>query len=209
MKALAKRILPPNVWNGLRRIKNDLADRMTVRHWMEVAGYDVARKADYYSPLTSVSELKANVARWNRPSALSGVAYDLGQMKEELSNLLSQYLDEFSALPPYEQLRQMGFGPGYPAVDTLTLYVMIRSIKPKRYTEIGSGLSTCYCSLAAARNAAEGHPLAITCIEPNPYDRLYTVPGIQLIKKKCRTSTSQPFRSSNATMFSSLIPVTC
>ena len=34
------------------------------------------------------------------------------------------------------------------------------------------------------KNASEGHPLAITCIEPYPYDKLYTIPGIQVIAKQ-------------------------
>ena len=61
---------------------------------------------------------------------------------------------------------------GYTEMDALTLYLMVRSLKPKRYVEVGSGLSTYYCSLAAERNAEEGSPLAITCIEPQPYDKL-------------------------------------
>ena len=72
-------------------------------------------------------------------------------MKTELSGLLSRYLEEFTAIPPYEQLEQVGYGPGYTAVDALTLYMMIRHLKPKRYVEVGSGLSTYYCSLAAAQ----------------------------------------------------------
>jgi Methyltransferase domain len=151
---------------------------------MELAGYTVARKTDYYSPMSSVPELKLTFERWNRPSTLKGVVYDLEHMKKEMSELLSRYLDEFSEIPPYEELRKMGFGPGYTAVDALTLYMMIRHIKPKRYMEVGSGLSTYYCSLAAARNASEGYPIIITCIEPYPYDKLYTIPGIQIIAKK-------------------------
>ena len=109
---------------------------------MELAGYTVAQRGDFYSPLTPASELKATVGRWNRPSTLEGLSYDVGQMKEALSDLLSQYLEEFSTIPPYEQLRQAGYGPGYTAIDALTLYMMIRHIKPARYVEVGSGLST-------------------------------------------------------------------
>jgi hypothetical protein len=151
---------------------------------MELAGYTVAPKTDYYSPMSSLSELKSTFERWNRPSALKGVAYDLEHMKKEFSELLSRYLNEFSEIPPYEELLKMRFGQGYTAVDALTLYMMIRHIKPKRYVEVGSGLSTYYCSLAAARNASEGYPLVITCIEPYPYDTLSTIPGIQIIAKK-------------------------
>jgi len=61
---------------------------------------------------------------------------------------------------------------------------MIRYLKPKRYIEVGSGLSTYYCSLAAEKNASEGYPLQITCIEPFPYEKLYSIPGIQIIAKE-------------------------
>jgi hypothetical protein len=151
---------------------------------MEAAGFQVARDADYYSPLPSVTRLKANAARWNRPSALRGIEYDVDVMKSALADLLSCYLLEFLSYPDYSQVKQMGFGPGYTAVDALTLYVMIRHLKPRRYIEVGSGVSTYYCSMAAARNAADGHPMEITCIEPYPYEKLSTIPGIQVLPQK-------------------------
>jgi len=154
-----------------------------VQSFLDRAGYVVARKSDYYSPLTSVSDLRSTFGRWHRPSALKGVEYDLNQMKTALSDLLSRCLAEFMDIPPYEQLEQVGFGPGYTAVDALTLYMMIRQLKPKRYVEVGSGLSTYYCSLAAARNGSEGHPLAITCVEPYPFEKLHTIAGINVIAK--------------------------
>lgn len=173
--------MPASVWRGLWSVKNAVASPARVQKYMELAGYNVAEKADYYSPLTSASELRRTVNRWNRPSALAGIAYDIDQMKTELSRLSSLYLDEFMTVPPYEQLRRLGYGPGYTAVDALTLYMMIRHLKPARYIEVGSGLSTYYCSLAAARNSAEGHPVAMTCIEPNPYPKLFEIPGIEIV----------------------------
>jgi hypothetical protein len=148
------------------------------------AGYLVARKKDYYSPLASVDDLKSTYARWYRPSTLRGIDYDLEAMGREFSELLSRYLPEFLEIPPYEQLDGIGFGHGYTAVDALTLYMMIRHWKPKRYVEVGSGLSTYYCSLAGARNGGKGHPLGITCIEPYPFEKLNTIPGINVIAKQ-------------------------
>jgi hypothetical protein len=183
MKALARQVLPSFVWNRLRRAKADVLSPANVQSFLDRYGYVVARKSDYYSPLTSVSELKSTFNRWHRPSALNGIEYDLDQMKAALSDLLSRYLPEFMDIPPYEQLDKAGWGHGYTAVDALTLYMMIRHLKPKRYVEVGSGLSTYYCSLAAARNASEGHPLAITCIEPYPFEKLHTIAGINVIAK--------------------------
>jgi predicted O-methyltransferase YrrM len=156
----------------------------TVQKSLNRAGYTVALKADYYSPLVSAADLKPTFERWFRPSALSGLAYNLDQMQNEFSDLLSRYLREFSEIRPYEQLQREGFGPGYTAVDALTLHMMVRDLKPRRYIEVGSGLSTYYCSLAAAKNASEGHPLTITCIEPHPFEKLHTIPSIQVIPKQ-------------------------
>ncbi len=184
MKAQARRILPSFVWNGLKSVKQRVASPASVQKYMELAGYTVAQREDYYSPMSSVSELRSTFGRWNRPSRLKGVKYDLDSMKRDLSGLLSKYLDEFLQFPPYGELVKKGFGPGYTAVDALTLYMMIRHIKPKRYLEVGSGLSTYYCSLAAAKNASEGNPVRITCIEPYPFQNLHTIPDIELIVKK-------------------------
>ena len=186
LKRTLKAIIPPFLWNPGVRIKNRLRTRYLkgLRRLSESSGYTVARESDYYSPLNSVAQLRAKEARWNQPSALRGVDYDLEAMKADFADLASRYLEEFLALPPYRALQQEGFGPGYTAVDAFTLYATVRHLKPRLYMEVGSGLSTYYCSLAAARNAAEGSPLAITCIEPYPYARLNTIPGIRLLVKE-------------------------
>jgi hypothetical protein len=128
--------------------------------------------------------LRRNFDRWYKPSELSGIKYDLQQMKDLLADLLQKYLDEFLTIPPYQELREKGFGLGYTPVDALTLYLMVRHMKPARYIEVGSGLSTYYCHLAAEKNAEEGFPLKITCIEPYPFKNLYTIPGIEVIAKE-------------------------
>jgi len=198
---MLRQVMPSWLWNLLKQLQRmlvsvqqkclALASRRFARRnpvafrlSLEEAGFQVARDEDYYSPLPSVARLKANVARWNRPSALHGIEYDLPAMKSALADLLANYLNEFLTYPPYTEVRQMGFGPGYTAVDALTLYMMIRHLKPQRYIEVGSGVSTYYCSLAAQRNASEGHPLRITCIEPHPFEKLSTIPGIRVLPQK-------------------------
>ena len=107
-------------------------------------------------------------------------------MKSVLAELVARYLDEFLTYSPYAEVRQMGLGPGYTAVDALTLYMMIWHLKPQRYIEVGSGVSTFYCCLAAERNASEGHPLQITCIEPYPFEKLSAIPGIRVLPQRAR-----------------------
>ena len=192
LKSLAKRILPSSTWNRLGGLKARLFRRLI--RYLESKGYVVARADDYYSPLVSVPRLRSSFARWNRPSALHGIEYDVEKMKSEFSDLLSRYLDEFSLIPPYAALQKTGFGPGYTAIDALTLYMMVRHLKPRRYIEVGSGLSTFYCSLAAERNAAECYPLEITCIEPHPFEKLRTIPGIKVLEMEVQDAATSLFQ---------------
>ncbi|WP_428488531.1 class I SAM-dependent methyltransferase [Rhodopila sp.] len=174
------------VYNSLRKLPAPVKHKFAVnfRRTLESVGLLVARTNDCYSPLASSFQLRTTMPRWNRPSALRGVDYDLEKMKQDILDLLGKYLEEFSAIPPHTTLQKEGFGVGYTAVDALTLYMMVRHLKPLRYVEVGSGLSTYYCSLAAERNANEGHPLEMTCIEPKPYDKLREIAGVRLISKE-------------------------
>ncbi|MDD5594499.1 MAG: class I SAM-dependent methyltransferase, partial [Candidatus Margulisbacteria bacterium] len=55
---------------------------------------------------------------------------------------------------------------------------------PKRYLEVGSGVSTYYAGLAAAENKKNGAAMQITCIEPYPHENLKTIPGIKIHETK-------------------------
>ena len=201
LKQILKKATPTWLWNGLKQIERRSVtvqqkwltrachvfgsrNPVAFQKALEAAGYQVARDEDYYSPLPSVARLRAYSARWDRPSSLHGVQYDLAAIKLALAELLDCYLGEFLTYPPYSEVCKLGFGPGYTALDALTLYMMIRKIKPRRYIEVGSGVSTYYCSLAAQRNASEGHPLEMTCIEPYPYEKLSSIPWIQVLAQK-------------------------
>ncbi|HKX45092.1 MAG TPA: class I SAM-dependent methyltransferase, partial [Planctomycetota bacterium] len=54
------------------------------------------------------------------------------------------------------------FGPG----DAEYLYGLLRERRPRRMVEVGAGLSTLMAWRALERNAREGHPCELTCIEP-------------------------------------------
>lgn len=152
--------------------------------FFEWIGLNVAQRDDYYSPLPNITKLKSNFKRWNKPSALTGIDFNLEAMKSNLAHLLSTYFEEFSDIPPHKDLVKIGYGPGFSELDAMMLYMTVRDLKPKHYIEVGSGLSTYYCSLAAKRNAEEGFPLRIMCIEPNPYKKLTELENIQVIPKE-------------------------
>jgi predicted O-methyltransferase YrrM len=182
-RTLLRTTLPKNVYGGLRSVKNSPARAF---QWaMDRCGFVVARKSDYYSPLPSREALKTTKGRWSGPSSLRGVEYDLAKMKTTLADLLVRYLEEFSEMfTSYDEALQLGFGPGYPRFDAEVLYAMLRARKPAQYVEVGSGLSTYYASLAAIKNAREGYPMKITCIEPHPFVALKTIPGIRVLQQE-------------------------
>jgi predicted O-methyltransferase YrrM len=182
IRTFLRETLPASVYGDLRKVKNSPA--RTFQWAMDVCGFVVARKSDYYSPLPSRRRLKSTLGRWTKPSSLLGVAYDLAGMKVTLADLVGRYHEEFMGLLPYEEARQLGFGPGYTRLDAQVLYAMLRARKPARYVEVGSGLSTYYANLAGQRNASEGRPMQISCVEPYPFAALQTIPGITLIQRE-------------------------
>ena len=97
---------------------------------------------------------------------MAGIGFDLPAMKADLEGMLAAYGAEVAALPSYDELKARKHGPGFTRVDALTLYLMLRRHRPARYLEVGSGLSTDYAVLAAARNAAEGRPMRMTVVDP-------------------------------------------
>ncbi len=146
-------------------------------------GYNIVKRDDYYSTLPVLEEIEATRQRWDRPSELTGLSVDVPALRERLDRLTRAWEREFREhAGDYLTNTRKGFGPGYPAFDARTLYYTLREEKPRRYLEVGSGLSTYYASLAAERNAAEGSPLTITCIEPYPFAALHTLPDFELIE---------------------------
>ncbi|WP_433964964.1 class I SAM-dependent methyltransferase [Tunturiibacter gelidiferens] len=193
VRALLRRKLPPDVYGGLRTVKGS---PVRAFQWaMDQCGFVVARKSDYYSPLPSRRRLQSTRERWDRPSALLGVEYDLAGMKGTLAELLALYQKEFLELMPYEEALQLGFGPGFPRLDAMVLYAMLRLKKPKRYVEVGSGLSTYYASLAAERNAREGSPMRITCVEPYPFEALWEIPEVRVVQQEVQDVGTELFTS--------------
>lgn len=146
-------------------------------------GYNVVKRADYYSTLPVLDEIEATRARWDRPSPLTGLDIDVASLRERLGGLADRWEQEFTdGTGDYLANTRQGFGPGYPRFDARTLHYMLREHKPAAYLEVGSGLSTYYASLAARRNGDEGAPLKITCVEPYPFDALRTLPDFELIQ---------------------------
>jgi hypothetical protein len=183
LRALVKALTPVTARDAVRAHLRD-ARRGLVRRLIWFASWldlNIAQNSDIYSPLPVLADLKRNRARWMRPSALAGVEIDTRAIRDRFTRLHAKFATEFDALPSYDQIQAFGLGPGFTPIDGRTLYYMLRDVKPTRYLEIGSGMSTYYCSLAAERNKAEGSPLEIICVEPYPYAKLREIPGVSQI----------------------------
>jgi hypothetical protein len=176
-------VLPGALVNAIDRVLFALRrSRMRLVHRLfALFGVNLVRAADYYSTLPVLAELAANRARWDRPSGMAGLDVDVAGIRMALAELADRWEDDFRRTAgSHAENQQRGFGPGYPAFDARTLYYMLREHKPSRYLEVGSGLSTYYAQLAGHRNADDGTPLRITCIEPYPFDALRTLSGLEL-----------------------------
>jgi hypothetical protein len=200
----------PKFWlkNRIRRALpgglGDLIDRQlflmrrfrirAVQKTFGLFGYNVAHLDDYASPLPVQSDLERNVGRWFKPSAMAGLRYDVDTMKELFLTLHRNWgADYTETTGDFAQNTLRGFGPGYPRFDARTLYYILREYKPRRYLEIGSGLSTYYCTLAAKRNAQDGKPIEITCIEPFPSEHLRQMSEIRLIVDLAQNVPAETF----------------
>jgi hypothetical protein len=192
MKSLATRSFSPSLLRKYRKGKSIFLSKCQgLFDWI---GLSVAQRDDYYSPLPNITKLKNNFKRWNKPSALTGVEYNLEEMKSDLTYLYSRYFEEFSKITPHKELMKIGYGQGYTEIDAMLLYFKIREIRPKRYIEVGSGLSTYYCSLAAQKNEEEGFPTQIICIEPYPYKKLSEIKNIEVVAKEVQEVDLSFFR---------------
>jgi hypothetical protein len=147
-------------------------------------GWNVARSRDYYSPLPVYSALARQRARWDRPSPLTGVSYDLDAMRDLVAALVREHGADYAALPPYPALVSRGYGPGFTALDAMFLYLMLRRLRPRRFVEVGSGLSTYYAWLALDANARAGRRGALTCIDPNVRASVRELPGVEVVARE-------------------------
>jgi hypothetical protein len=130
-------------------------------------GFDVIEKG-YGSPIPDMKLLPPSI--WGERSEFRGIDFDLDGQMELLRSKLAPYFGEFQ--PPLEPtgvgteyyLHNKMYGP----VDAHVLYSMIRSGRPKRIIETGSGFSSKVIRMALDANAGEGHTCEYKIFDPYP-----------------------------------------
>ncbi|MEE4272582.1 MAG: class I SAM-dependent methyltransferase [Thermoanaerobaculales bacterium] len=121
-------------------------------------------------PIPDTAEL--DEAIWSRSSALVGVDLRVDRQVELLSEMASEFKQEYDAFPDDEPGDPVAFffdQHSFRSCDPEILYCMIRHFQPKRMIEIGSGMSTLVAMAASRKNREHhGRGCRITAIEPYP-----------------------------------------
>lgn len=137
-------------------------------------------QAHYYEPFIRRADLRSPL---DIPRDLPGI--DLCE-KTQLDVLRSFEQGDELARIPVEQASPTSFGYAngtFGFADAAWLYSAIRTFKPRRILEVGSGNSTLLARLAVERNAVDGHLTEHVCIEPYEMPWLEGV-GVRVIRQR-------------------------
>jgi predicted O-methyltransferase YrrM len=100
-----------------------------------------------------------------------GIDMQEEQQKQLLSDIVSKFRDEYTAIPEGASTQEFHYYLGnaaFDAVDAEMLFGLIRLLKPQHMYEIGSGFSTLLAADALRRNRADGYSCRFIAIEPYP-----------------------------------------
>ena len=125
---------------------------------------------------------------------MPGVPTDVAQQVKTMREMCAPFADEYRNNLHFKKATLEHFGPGYGYIEAQALHGVIRSLKPKRIVEIGSGVST-YCMLQALALNATGYEL--TCVEPHPSDWLRSA-KVNLIAQPVQSVSPEVFKSLGA-----------
>jgi hypothetical protein len=145
------------------------------------AGLDVVVKT-FYSPIPDLEALPEGT--FARRSALAGIDWDLDRQLAFVRDRLGPAMREFDPPAASNGDRwQYGPNPSYPLADAKALYAMVRSGRPRRVVELGSGHSTLVTAQAVRENAAAGHPATLEVFDPYPSVVGDELPGLTRLER--------------------------
>ena len=136
----------------------------------------------FYTPIPDYAWLRANRQFWDSPAPMTGIDWDLDRQLEWLRTVCEPWLGEVAGLESVRAIEESGYGPGFGPIDAQVLHCFIRSARPSRIIEIGSGMSTALMLAADQRNQQDGNaPGRIVAIDPYPQRALLNLPGPAII----------------------------
>jgi hypothetical protein len=137
------------------------------------AGFHLTR-ARYYSPIpTNVPD-----GIWSSRSPLRGLEFDFARQLEWLSRHVAPFTGEFC--PPIQVTPEYAFdynNGSFGHVDADVLYGIVRSTKPSRVVELGSGHTSVVIHLALTENRKEKSDCIYQVFDPYPTNHLLGTAG--------------------------------
>jgi hypothetical protein len=163
------------------RMKGTVRRPFTTAMFRKIGVFPIC--TSYYEPLIRTDTLAHPLSDVR---SLPGIDFDIeGQLAflkllQFAPELVEMDLTRESDDPTVFSMGNGGFGPG----DADYLYQLIRTFKPRRILEIGSGHSTKIAAAALKRNAQETPgEYSLTCIEPYEVPWLERLQGVKVIRK--------------------------
>jgi predicted O-methyltransferase YrrM len=119
----------------------------------------------FYSEIPDIRTLRATTS-WRKPRSFQSVLGDIDSQVAWIDACTKNYRDALKPFAIHKSAVKMNTSDeGYGEVEADFLYCFIRSYRPKQIVQIGCGVSTAVCLLAAQD---EGYSPHIVCIEPYP-----------------------------------------
>ncbi len=144
----------------------------------------------FYSEIPSIQLLRATKT-WRRPRSMNHISGADLQSQQAFASSCTQGLESsMTAASLHRRACDMnGLQEGFGPIEADFLYCFVRSQKPPRIIQIGCGVSTAICILAAAD---AGYKPEIICIEPYPNQFLVQQAAagtLRLVAEKFEDST--------------------
>jgi hypothetical protein len=119
----------------------------------------------FYSEIPDIKTLRKSRA-WRAPRSMKGISGPVDAQVAWVDQCTGPYRASLKRFEVHEMaVRMNGSDQGYGEVEADFLYCFVRSQRPRQIVQIGCGVSTAVCLLAAKD---EGYIPRITCIEPHP-----------------------------------------
>jgi hypothetical protein len=107
----------------------------------------------FYSPLVNPGEI--DTSKLGEKRDLPGIEIDMHKVAEWVEKI-AVYAPEFRWAPRDEVTGLVPWAETYTTLDSVCLYCLLRYLKPRRYIEVGCGVSSGVSSEALRANEREG-----------------------------------------------------
>lgn len=151
----------------MKRVVTNAIKRLLARAFAvgQRLGVDILPR-HFYSEIPDLRKLRQS-SHWRKPFSMIDVpgADPDGQLAFVRSLLTDEVRRRVARGDIYATASARNGEPGYGPVEADVLYAFVFTQKPRRIIQIGCGVSTAVCLLAASE---AGYRPAITCVEPYP-----------------------------------------